>query len=333
MPDTNNTNSRPQGTTTINNRGTHITCVIKVSGDKCQRQPQGEEIAFLKISPIITQLMMPSIAEPPISSGSKRPLLSCCSIALRELPVSSAIEVIAKAGFRGVEIWFPHIQHLSNSELREVADRCMHLDLSVPVIAPYFSFTRGAEMLRNSLKTAETVLGAAEILRSEKVRTFIDIGRDGLASREAEPHHWKSATEGLKQLCALDTSRQFVVETHENTLADSLPSARRIVEEVTAPNLKINFQSNRDFLSRGYIPCLSALYPAVSHLHLQQIRADASETYVEEEGQIDFHEVLAWLRNHHYAESLSVEYCWTPVEAARLSSAFTFLTDQTGKQR
>lgn len=252
-------------------------------------------------------------------------LVSCCSIALREESVFEAVEQIAAAGFASVEIWHPHVQALNDEALRELAARCSSLGVSIPVIAPYFSFTRGPQAVGDSLRTAEKALHAASILGAKKIRTFVDIGRDGLPSARAGEGDWRAACEGLACLCALDASVEFVLETHENTLADTVPSIRRIFDEVAAPNLRLNFQINRDFLARGYMACLRELFPVMSHMHWQQIRADETHTYLEEAGIIDFRAIIALLQSRRYAGTVSVEYCWSPVETRRLPSAGVFL--------
>lgn len=253
-------------------------------------------------------------------------LLACCSIAVRNKPIAEALELIHAAGYGGIEILYSHIQECSKEELRQLAAHCASLGLKVPVISPYFSFTRGEKALCESLETAERVLEAASIFGTGKIRTFIDIGGDGLPSARAEESHWRSAREGLRKLCALAPGIEFVVETHESTLADTLPTVKRLLEEVATPNLRINFQANRDFLARGYLHCLSELYPWVSHQHWQQIRPDGTADYLEEEGLISFADVQRFLAEKNYSGTASVEYCWFGIEESRLRSGLDFLT-------
>lgn len=253
-------------------------------------------------------------------------LISCCSIALRNLPVFDAVERIARAGFPGVEILYPHIEQLDEAALRELKERCSSLGLAITMISPYFFFTRGREKAMESLRTAGKAIEAAHILGVKKIRTFIDCGPDGLPSSKAEDGHWQGARAGLKELCALDPAIEFAIETHENTLADTLPSVRRILEEVSAPNLALNYQANADFLQRGYLVCLASLFPAVTHMHWEQLMSDGAPTYIEETGVIDFAELIGFLRSRSYSGTASVEYCWTPVEEGRIDSAWRYLS-------
>ena len=252
-------------------------------------------------------------------------LISCCSIALRDQSIYDAAEKIARAGFTGIEIWHPHIEKMDHTELRDVAEHCAGLGLKISVIAPYFSFTQGRERWEQSLQIAGRALESAKILGVKKIRTFIDCGPEGISSANASASHWISARDGLRKLCTLDPATEFVVETHENTLADTLPSVGRILEEVALPNLRLNYQANHDFLERGYLTCLEILYPAISHLHWEQIRTDESPTYIEEEGVIDFAAMLDFLREKKYSGTASVEYCWSPVEDARICTAWSYL--------
>lgn len=251
--------------------------------------------------------------------------VSCCSIALRDEPVAEALEKIAGAGFAAVELWLGHFKDLPDSGLREVDARCRCLGLETTVLAPYFSFTRGPVRAAESLRDAEAVLGAASVLGVKKIRTFVDCGPDGLASARATDADWTAATAGLRELCRLDDAVEFVIETHDNTLADSLPSVRRLLDMVAMPNLRLNFQANDDFMQRGFLACLEEVFPAVSHMHWQQVGAGNAHTYVEESGAVDFGELVAFLRRKNYAGSASVEYCWPDVPAERLGSARRFL--------
>jgi sugar phosphate isomerase/epimerase len=258
-------------------------------------------------------------------------LISCCSIALRDRPVAEALGMIAEAGFPGVEIWYPHIEKLDADGLRGVAEQCARLRLTPTVISPYFAFTRGEEWHARSLKTARDVLAAAKVLQVKKIRTFIDIGPDGLASQDATAAHWQAARDGLHELCALDPASDFVIETHEQTLADSLPTVQRILEEVDRPNLHVNFQVNQEFLKLDYMQCLETLFPFVTHMHWDQIREDGTATYIEEPGLVDFPRMIGWLASRNYQGTASVEYCWHPIEEKRLGTAVQFLSNLIGK--
>jgi sugar phosphate isomerase/epimerase len=255
----------------------------------------------------------------------------CCSIARRDRPIFEAVREIAGAGFSGVEIWYPHIEKMRPAELQALLETCRGLALTPAVISPYFTFTRGGESRKQSLKTAEAVLQAAQILGVKKVRTFIDCGPEGVRSEAATEEHWTSAREGLRQLCDLDAGTQFVVETHEFTLANTLPTAQRIIDEVARTNLRLNYQPTRDFMRRGYLECLEALYPSVAHMHWEQVGADGKGTYLEEKGAIDFPALIRFQRERKYEGTASVEYCWMPVEPSRVESAGKYLDGLLGE--
>jgi len=254
-------------------------------------------------------------------------LITFCSLALRNSSVWDAVQEIAHAGFKGIELWYAHIDRLTPDQLMELRERCRALGVAIPVVSPYFSFTRGSERALESLHTAEKVLEAAHILGVGKIRTFVDCGEDGLPSSKATSEQWKAACDGLKELCAMDPTREFVVETHEWTLADTLPSVKQLINEVGAPNLRLNYQASHDFLERGFLGCLDELLPLISHLHWEQVTEDGKLTYLEEPGQIDFPAIMRLLLNRGYRGTASVEYCWPKVAPERIGTAREYLTE------
>jgi len=224
-----------------------------------------------------------------------------------------------------VEIWHPHIESLDDEGLREIRRLCGSLLLDTPVIAPYFSFTRGRERWEESIRCAERVLHAAHVIGVRKIRTFVDCGNDGLASQAASPADWEAACEGLRALCSMDDGMEFVVETHEKTLANDVPSIHRLLEKVSAANLRLNFQATPAFLSSGYLECLDELFPHVSHMHWEQILPDGSPIFIEDAGMIDFPGLMQFLLKRRYSGTASLEYCWTSVPPERIRSAHAYL--------
>lgn len=262
---------------------------------------------------------------PPLSKSITGFLISCCSIALRDQPALEAVKRISEAGFTAIEFLHTHLQGLHGQELAELSKSCLRLNMEVTVVSPYFSFTKGPEKVEESLQNAQAVVAAAKILGAKKIRTFIDVGSNGLPSARAGLDDWKGAGEGLRRLCAIDRSMEFIIETHKNTLADTLSSTKRLLTETEAPNLKINFQANRDFLQRGYLASMQELFPFISHFHWQQVLPDETETYLEEAGLVPFEEVLEFLRLEKYTGTASVEYCWPNVPPERIASACQYL--------
>ena len=252
--------------------------------------------------------------------------IACCSLALRNRPMQEAINIIADAGYDGIEILYRSIETLDEAALRELAQLCVQRNLPVVAISPYFMLTRGREVWLETMKTAEKVLQAGAIFGAKKVRTFVDAGPDGLPSCRADENHWKAAIEGLQTLCAMDPSVEFVVETHNDTLADTLPSVQRLFSEVNKPNLRLNYQAITDFMDRGFFETLETLYPLMSHMHWEQVLPDGNVTYIDEPGSIDFPKLLNYLVSKGYTGTASVEFCWTPIEESRVYSAWKFLS-------
>jgi 3-dehydroshikimate dehydratase len=251
--------------------------------------------------------------------------LTFCSIAFRDEPLDQVIPRLAAIGYDGIEVFFKHVEGRDNTDLSALRQQADLHRVRLPVFSPYFSLTRGQKEYDETLLSAARAVEAARVLGAGKIRTFTDVGPDGLPSAQATPEQWKQAIRGLQAITALDRGIDFVVETHPNTLADTLPTTRRLLEDVAAPNLKINFQACDDFLRAGLQESFDALAPWIKHLHLQQIDDSRQHTWIEEPGLIDFPSFVGHVVRSGYAETLSVEYCWRGVPWERAESALRYL--------
>jgi sugar phosphate isomerase/epimerase len=105
----------------------------------------------------------------------------------------------------------------------------------------------------------------------------------------------------------------FAAEMHDDTLADTGATARRLVELVGRSNFRLNFQpgslEHEDQMAR-----LDAVLPFVVHVHCQNFRyADTGvgrkQTRVHlDEGVINYASLLGRLRDVGYEGYLAVEF-------------------------
>ena len=251
--------------------------------------------------------------------------LDFCSIAFRNEPLEQIIPRLAGIGYDGVELFFAHVEGRDNTALKSLRHLADHHGIRLPVFSPYFSFTRGPAEYDQTLKTAARAVEIAHILGATKIRTFTDVGPDGLASEQATPAHWQQAVRGLQAVTALDRGIEFVVETHERTLADTVETTRRLLDEVAAPNLKVNFQACEGFRRYGVDAAFVALAPWITHMHLQQVTPVHTDGWVENAGAIDFPEFIGHVKAASYRGSMSVEYTWQGVPWERAASAHRYL--------
>lgn len=250
-----------------------------------------------------------------------RPTVCFCSIAFRDRPLSEIIQLLATAGYDGIEIWANHLDGMRDADLDDLRQLANDLGVQPTVIAPYFWLTRDLpELLEESYRIAERSVAQARRLGASRIRTFIDSGADGITSAVATEDHWKRAVAALQRITAIAPEMMFVVETHPWTLADKPESTLRLLERVGAANLMVNYQPDGGDPMPGY----RLLRPHIRHLHLQNPPAADAPGYLEE-GTSPLPPLLAALRQDGYTGSLSVEYCWKGVEPARAASARAWL--------
>ena len=254
-----------------------------------------------------------------------RVVLTFCSIAFRDEPLEQVIPRVAEIGYDALEIFFTHIQSRDDTALKTIQQLAATHGIRLLVLSPYFTLTRGRAEYEQTLQTAANIVAAAHVLGVTKIRTFTDVGPDGLSSAQATIANWKQAVCGLQTITAMDRSLEFVVETHEQTLADTVATTRRLMQEVAAPNLKVNFQPCEDFLRRGLNFAFDDLAPWISHMHLQQVTPSHGDGWVEATGAIDFPDFIAHVKHAGYRGSMSVEYCWRDVPWERAESACRYL--------
>jgi len=261
----------------------------------------------------------------------RRIFLGFCSIAYRNEPLEQIIPRLAKIGYDGIEVFFQHVQDrdaASLASLRRLAD---DNGIALFTVSPYFAFTRGQKEYDDSIETAKKAVAVAQALGVKKIRTFVDVANTGLASANATSALWEQAMRGLRTITALDRDLEFVVETHEYTLADTVPTTQRLMKETDAPNLKINFQANEEFRKFGVNAAFDALQPWISHMHVAQITPDHADGYVENAGELDIVDFIGHIKRAGYSGSMSVEYCWQNVPAERAETAYRFLAPLLGE--
>lgn len=250
-----------------------------------------------------------------------RPQVCFCSIAFRQERIEDIIPRLAEAGYDGIEVWGGHLDGKSDAELDAIRDLATRHGIALPVLAPYFWLTRDLpELVARSLATAERFTAYARRLGASRIRTFVDAGNDGIGSAVATPEHWARAVGCLKTITALAPDLLFVVETHADTLADTPESMERLMREVGAANLVVNYQTGAFDPLPGY----RRLKPAVRHFHLMGAYGSPAGGYLEETGAALL-PLLAELRADGYAGTMSVEYCWGGVAWPRAQAARAWL--------
>jgi len=253
-----------------------------------------------------------------------QPTISFCSLAFRNEPIEAVVERLAGIGYNAVEVFFGHLEKHSPQQLAELRETMRKLGIRPIVLSPYFWLTREPKNTAESMEIATRAVEIARALGIGKIRTFTDAGPDALASENATEAHWAMCVKSLREITAMAPEIDFVVETHNNSLANTLASCKRLIEETAVPNMHFNFQPTTEFMEKGYLECFDALFPWITHMHIAQAGKD-KEHWIEEAGEIDFPAVFRHLREKNYQGTFSIEYCWGNIPWERAESAFRFV--------
>lgn len=198
---------------------------------------------------------------------------SLCSISFRHHLIS--LEQIASwaadRGFAGIELWGVHAHNLAASPEYD-AEWLRGYGLSVPMISDYLPLQGDRSA---SLEKTERFCLLVQRWGARKLRTFAG----HKASGEVKAEERRAWVLRMRELCGVVATHgiQLVVETHPNTLADTLASTLRLLEEVDHPALRLNFDVIHVWESlEDPMEVFGLLEPFVAHMHLKNVAERAA---------------------------------------------------------
>ncbi len=164
-----------------------------------------------------------------------------CTISYREKLLDVALAAAARVGFTAVELWGrePHIsEEYDESRLRGIRAQAAELGLSLPVFGSYLYF--GKTVHREDTIALVDTLHNAHGLRTPIVRVWAS----DVASARATDEIWDRTITEAREACdrAAKMNVIFAAEMHDDTLADTGATARRLVEAVERDNFRLNYQ-------------------------------------------------------------------------------------------
>ncbi|AMR02399.1 MULTISPECIES: sugar phosphate isomerase/epimerase family protein [Bacillus] len=199
---------------------------------------------------------------------------SLCTISFRHQLISftDIVQFAYENGFEGIELWGTHAQNLYMQE-RETTERELNFlkdkNLEITMISDYLDISLSADFEKTIEKSGQLVV-LANWFNTNKIRTFA--GQKG--SNDFSEQERKEYVKRIRKICDVFAQHNMYVllETHPNTLTDTLPSTIELLEEVNHPNLKINL----DFLhiwesGADPIDSFQRLKPWTLHYHFKNI--------------------------------------------------------------
>ena len=252
--------------------------------------------------------------------------LSVCTISFRHQLISldQIVQWASERMFNGIELWGVHAKNLgdfSHYNVKWMND----YGLKVSMISDYLPLD-GDETF--AIEKLNKLCELANFWSAKKVRTFAG----NKASANVNTQEREQWVNRLRTLCEV-AERQgiyLVVETHPNTLADTLSSTLSIIEEVNHKNLKINFDVIHVWEAYDDPKhALIKLSPYIEHMHLKNIMSRSFLDVFEPpnvyapagkrhgmvsvfDGVFNFDDFLNFVRQQHYIDSehLDVSLEW-----------------------
>ena len=214
------------------------------------------------------------------------------------------LQPIARAGFRGLEVWQYHVSRLFDREVARLKKDADALGLSFPVLGMYPAFHLEGDEREEELKRFERMLEIAALLGSRALKLMP--GR--IASRDLTPEQWSASVSFMQELMRRSEKAGtiFTLETHGSTLADDPAVLLKFIAEVGSARLKVCWQPIGFADAPKAIELFDRLWPHVAHVHLQGHRAKDYSPL--EEADLDYRQVLAHMIKRGFDGYLGIEF-------------------------
>jgi sugar phosphate isomerase/epimerase len=207
------------------------------------------------------------------------------SITFRQLAPPEVIDLVVKAGLNGIE-WGGdiHVPHGDIARAKEVRHQTLEAGLSIAAYGSYYrlgvSETQGLSFAR--------VLDSAVALGAPTIRLWA--GNKG--SAETSDAERNAVIADARRVADLAQRQGIVVslEYHGGTLTDTRDSVRRLLGEISHPNLDFLWQPTNGEPAEACLARLHDVLPQVRHVHVFHWWPTAAERRPLAEGE------TSWLR-------------------------------------
>lgn len=231
-------------------------------------------------------------------------------------PVEGWIEMAARVGLDGIEVYKPFIRPATEDRLRQVVELVRHAGLEVSMFTSYANFVAG-EMAKE-IESVKRDVDWAVLCGTQTVRLTAGGPAGPLSAEEAA----RCAAEGLR--ACLDYAEQcgvsLALEDHA-PFGDRIADFLRILELVDDPRLRVNLDTSNPLrVSDDPVALTKAVAGRVVHLHVSDV-SPQMEHLPSGEGIVDLLSIFALLKRAGYEGWLSSEAGGPPTEESIVRSA------------
>ena len=223
-------------------------------------------------------------------------------------PLIDLLEPVANAGFEALEIWQYHLSGLDQGQLGNLGHALGELGMRAMVVGAYPSLHESESEWETTAGQLDRLIDCGRRLGMTTLKVFA--GR--VASAEAGDGVRSASVARLGWLAAelAQHGLQLTMETHGNTLCDTVSSALQLLDELSAhDNVGICFQPYTDQDTDAALAAYDALRGQVRHVHLQNRRGQDRVVSLLAEGDwIDYARLLPHLRASGFDELLCIEF-------------------------
>lgn len=168
--------------------------------------------------------------------------ISTCSVSFRNEPLDifQICDFTAGIGIDYLEIWGNHLDLSKDFEKfsRSLSEKMDSSGLKCSIISPYFDFTGSNTALAESLKLGRRIFEIASLLKAPQIRLFTGT----IGSHDISKAKYDQCIEGIISMA--EEAKQYdinlSIETHPNTLVDTLNSTVLLLKEVNMDNVGLN---------------------------------------------------------------------------------------------
>lgn len=218
--------------------------------------------------------------------------------------LSQLLPDLLDAGFHSLEVWQYHISTLDDAAFDRLSARARSLGAALPIVGAYPILDLDDPEREHEQAEVEQLFSRAATVGASVVKFFA--GRYGSASVDDEAYARSiDFTRWMAELAA-DWDLALTVETHPDTLCDSVEATKRFLADVDADHLGVCFQPYDFGDTEQMLADYRFLRRHVRHVHLQGRRRE--HMCLLENADIDYRAFLRELAKQNFDGYVCLEF-------------------------